>query len=73
MDMQAPAWPAQRTAKEFVREVYQVGKIVSVKTTIRSVRERSPYLLDIECQLVALIVDCATKRGLFVAFDVREP
>ncbi|AMY04282.1 hypothetical protein AB0V79_33010 [Mesorhizobium ciceri] len=75
MDIQTPVRPAQTTAKELVREVLlgpQPGAIISVKATITAVRERGLYLHETDCQLVAMIVDCATKRELFVAFDVRE-
>ncbi|MBZ9719162.1 hypothetical protein LB519_15045 [Mesorhizobium sp. AD1-1] len=75
MDIQTLVRPAQTAAKELVREVLsgsQPGAIISVKATIAAVRERGLYLHETDCQLVAMIVDCATKRGLFVAFDVRE-
>jgi len=50
----------------------QAGEIISVKATIGVVRERGPHLRETDCQLVEMIVDVATKWGLFVAFDVRE-
>ncbi|AEH88769.1 hypothetical protein [Mesorhizobium opportunistum] len=76
MDIQAPVWPVQQTAKELVCETLlgsQPGDIISVKATIAEVRERGRELHETDCQLVAMIVDFAVKRGLFVAFDVREP
>ncbi|MCA0049098.1 hypothetical protein LB577_19450 [Mesorhizobium sp. B283B1A] len=75
MDAEASGWPAQRTAWELVCDVlrgFQEGNLVSVKVTIATVRERDPHLLESDCHLVEIVVDVAPKRGLFVAFDVRE-
>ncbi|TIM23526.1 MAG: hypothetical protein E5Y74_05630 [Mesorhizobium sp.] len=75
-DIQTPVWPAQLTAKELVRELLkepQPGDVISVKAIITAMRELGPCLVETDCQLVAMVVDCATQWGLFVAFDVREP
>ncbi|ARP64351.1 hypothetical protein A9K65_013885 [Mesorhizobium sp. WSM1497] len=75
MDIQAPVWPAQQTAKELVREVLQgsqPGDIISVKTTIAAVRGRGRHLFETDCQLVGLIVDAAPIWQLLIAFVVRE-
>ncbi|MER9689713.1 hypothetical protein [Mesorhizobium sp. M0139] len=75
MDIQAPVRPAQRTAKELVREVLlgsQPGNMISVKATIAAVRERGHDLRETDCQLVEMIVNSASVWGLFIAFDVRE-
>jgi hypothetical protein len=76
MDIQALVWPARPTADELIREALlwsRPGDIISVKATLAAVRERHRDLLETDCQLAAMIIDCATTWGRFVTFDVREP
>ncbi|TPN57321.1 hypothetical protein FJ976_03650 [Mesorhizobium sp. B1-1-9] len=68
MDAQASGWPL---VCDVLRD-FQEGNVVSVKATIAMVRKREPHLLESDCHLVEIIVDVAPKRGMFVAFDVRE-